>query len=223
MSLKYMCMGVLLFGSQFLSKAQDAPEKFNKFQAQVEVASFNTLNWGVECGISYFPVKYAGLKLSLCGAGDFSSTAKSFFREGMMYETNDLHNGLWFRSGIVVKSPNIWKSSDASMKLSVQEECGTTFPLPSNKRIECTSVPNMSGVYVDPPMTEVKNTGGKSVFFHSKTSVVLDVDRWQFSIGYIWSNMDVYSSTRNIANELALDIPRKKCLQGINVGFGYSF
>ena len=223
MRLRHIYIGILVLASQTIIKAQEKPVESNKFLAQIEVSSYNTLNWGIECGVSYFPIKYVGLKLSMCGAGDFSSTAKSFFREGMMYETNDLHNGLWFRNGIVIKSPCIWKNSDASMKLAVQEECGTTLPLPSNKSIECTSVPNMSGIYVDPPMQEIKNQGGKTLFFHSKTSVVLDVNRCQFCLGYIWSNMDAYSSTRNVAKELSLDLPRARNLQGIYAGFGYKF
>jgi hypothetical protein len=213
---------ILLFAS-FSVMATDRSSNYH-WQGRLEIATYNTIDWGVEAGIDYYPIKYIGLGVGISGADDFLSTGKSFFRDGMVWETNDLNNAIWFRTGVQLVSPAIWKSKDSSMSISVKEELGITMPVPTNKNVECTAVPHMSGIYANPSVIYFKNEGAKSTFFHSKTSVAFNVERWQAWVGYSWSNMDVYSSSRNVSIAGSpLDLPNKRNLSGIIIGVGYSF
>lgn len=222
-SIKHIATSVLLTLITVSMSAQEAAVN-HKFQVRVEGATYNSMGWGVEGGINYYPVKYVGVGVSICGAGDFGSTGKTFNRDGILYSTGDLHNAVWFRCGVQLRSPDVWKNSDGSLRLSLKEDCGITTPIPSNKDIEFTAVPASPGAYVDPTTQRIKNSGGTSVYFHTKTAVALDIERWQVWIGYTWSNMDVYSSSRNATVKmLKLDLPEPKNLSGVHVGLGYSF
>ena len=214
---------IILLVTSFCSVASDISSNYH-WKGRVELATYNTLNWGVEAGIDYYPIRYIGIGVSICGAGDFSSTGKSFFKDGMVWKTNDLHNAIWLRAGAQLVSPAIWKSSDSSMSITIKEEVGITMPVPTNKNVECTVVPNMTGIYADPSVQHFKNTDATCTFFHSKTSIAFNVRQWHAWLGYTWSNMDVFSSTRNILiGDQPLDIPSKRNLSGVHIGLGYSF
>lgn len=222
-SIKKIATSLLLALISVSMSAQETAAN-HKFQVRVEGATYNSMGWGIEGGINYYPIKYVGVGASICGAGDFTSTAKTFNHDGIMYSTGDLHNAVWFRCGVQLRSPDVWKNSDGSLRISIKEDCGITIPIPTNKNIEFTAVPDSPGTHVDPVVQHIKNTGATSAFFHTKTAVALDIERWQVWLGYTWSNMDVYSSSRNATTKiLNQELPRPKNLSGVHIGLGYSF
>lgn len=77
--------------------ADDSADRNRHWVGRVEVASFNSLDWGVELGVDYRPIEYVGAGVSLCVAGDFGDTYDSFTHNGMFYKTEDLHNAVWLR------------------------------------------------------------------------------------------------------------------------------
>lgn len=214
---------VVLFLSTICCFANE-PIKREHWQVKLEVASYNSIDWEIECGINYFPVEYAGIGLSFCGLGDFGNTAKSFIHNGMVWETEDLHDAILFKCGVQLQSPVVWQKRDGSIRLRIKEDCGITLPVPTNKNLKYNAVPNMSGVYVDPSVMYSKNTGATACFFHSKSSLVVEFGKWSVWTGYSWSNLDVYSSVRNVRidNE-SLELPSKRQMHGINIGAGYKF
>ena len=194
------------------------------WQGRLEMASFNTLNWGLEAGIDYYPISLVGVGVGLCGAGDFTSTGTTFFSEGMLWQVKDLHNAVWLRAGLQLVSPAIWKKPESSMSVHVKQELGITIPVPANKNVECVAVPDMAGAYPDPTVQRYSNEGGTGAFLHSKTSVALSLKRWQVWLGYSWSSMDAYSSSRNtLINGQPLNLPSKRNLSGMHLGIGYRF
>lgn len=197
---------------------------FKHWQARVEASSYNTIDWGLEFGINYFPIQYVGVGVGLCTAGDFTSTGTSFTKNGMLYETNDLHDGVWFRAGIQLCSPYLWQSSDKEMRLSVKADVGITLPMPTNNNVKYKELPNSGGTYVNIQEQSVKNHGARACYFHVKPAVALDIDRWQVWVGYTFSDLDVYSGSRNVVIEgQKLDLPSRQYMHGGTIGIGYRF
>ncbi|WP_407403494.1 hypothetical protein [Sodaliphilus sp.] len=200
------------------------PIRQKHWQAKLDVASYNSIDWEIECGINYFPIEYAGIGVSFSGLGDFGNTAKSFIHDGMVWETEDLHDAILFKCGAQLQSPVIWQKNDGSVRLRIKEDCGVTLPIPTNKNVKYTAVPNMSGIYVDPNVMYSKNNGATACFFHSRTSLVVELGDWSIWAGYTWSNLDVYSSVRNVKiDNVPLELPSKRQMHGVNIGAGYKF
>ena len=47
------------------ANAQTSIGPLRHWQASIEASTYNTLDWGVELGINYRPIKYVGVKASL--------------------------------------------------------------------------------------------------------------------------------------------------------------
>ena len=216
-------MALSLLSSKCYADENDS-DRNRHWMGRVEVASFNSLDWGVELGVDYRPIEYVGAGVSLCVAGDFGDTYNSFTHNGMFYKTEDLHNAVWLRCALQLQSPALWRNSDGSMRLCIKEDCGITLPVPANANVKYTVMPSAPGVYVTGDMFRAKNHGAKSCFYHFKTSLALDVNPWQIWLGYTWSNMDAYSSVRKVVIDgVPLSLPKKKQMQGIYLGVGYKF
>ncbi len=191
---------------------------------RVEVATYNALDWSVEWGVDYYPIRYAGVGLSMCAAGDFGGTGQSVSHGGMMCLTKNLNDELWLRCSLLLQSPALWRNADGSLRLTIKEDCGLTMPLPANKNVAYTMIPNQPGVYVNPATEYSKNSGGKPCFIHFKTSLALDLDRWQLWAGYTWSNLDAYSAVRKVRiGGVPLSLPAKRQMSGVHLGVGYRF
>lgn len=198
--------------------------KHRHWMGRVEVASYNSLDWSVEGGVDYYPIQYAGVGVSLCAAGDFGGTGQSVAQGGFTYITKNLNDELWLRCSLQLQSPALWRNADGSTRLTIKEDCGFTLPLPANKNVEFTVLPSKPGVYENPEVGYAKNSGGKSAFIHFKTSVALQLSRWQLWAGYTWSNLDAYSSVRKVRIAgTSLQLPAKRQMSGVHLGVGYRF
>ena len=71
----------------------------------------------------------------------------------------------------------------------------------------------------------IKNKGGKSLFYHIKSMLSLYIDqRYIFSLGYIFSNFDLYSGGRNFVVEgKRLSMPRIRFMHSFFLSIGYRF
>ncbi|MDY5967084.1 MAG: hypothetical protein SPJ38_09400, partial [Sodaliphilus sp.] len=97
-------MALSLLSSKCYADENDS-DRNRHWMGRVEVASFNSLDWGVELGVDYRPIEYVGAGVSLCVAGDFGDTYDSFTHNGMFYKTEDLHNAVWLRCALQLQSP----------------------------------------------------------------------------------------------------------------------
>ena len=70
-----------------------------------------------------------------------------------------------------------------------------------------------------------KEQGSKSLFYHIKSMLSLDIDqRYIFSLGYIFSNFDLYSGGRNFVVEgKRLSMPRIRFMHSFFLSIGYRF
>ena len=206
------------------ANAQTTEEPMRHWQASIEASTYNTLDWGLELGIKYRPIKYVGVKASLGFASNFSSGERSFTVGNMLVKTDNVDNALWLSTGIQLQSPALWRNHDGDLQLSLKVEAGISLPFPTNGKVGYITIPNQPGTYAEPPKEYQKNHGGTGCFFHLKPAVALDIDRCQIWAGYTWSNMDVYSNVRNVViMGHPLNLPHKRTMHGLTVGFGYCF
>ena len=112
-------MALSLLSSKCYADENDS-DRNRHWMGRVEVASFNSLDWGVELGVDYRPIEYVGAGVSLCVAGDFGDTHNSFTQNGMFYKTDNLHNAVWLRCALLLQSPALWRNSDGSMRLTIK-------------------------------------------------------------------------------------------------------
>lgn len=206
------------------ANAQTGEDPMRHWQARIEASTYNTLDWGLELGINYYPIKYAGVGAGLGLASNFGNGQRSWAVGNMLVRTDDVDNALWFSAGIVLQSPALWRNHDGDLQLSVKADVGLSLPLPTNSKVGYIVIPNQPGTYAEPPKQYEQNHGGTGCFFYFKPALALDIDRCQVWAGYTWSNMDVYSSVRNVSiMGHSLNLPRKRAIHGLTVGFGYRF
>ena len=206
------------------ANAQTSEEPMRHWQASIEVSTYNTLDWGLEQGINYRPIKYVGVKASLGFASNFASGERSFNVGNLLVETDNVDNALWLNTGIQLQSPALWRNHDGNLQLSFKVDAGISLPFPTNSKVGYIAIPNQPGTYVEPPKEYEKNHGGIGCFFHLKPALALDIDRCQVWAGYTWSSMDVYSNVRNVViMGHPLNLPRKRAMHGLTVGIGYRF
>ena len=193
------------------------------WQASIEASTYNTLDWGLELGIKYRPIKYVGVKASLGFASNFSSGERSFTVGNMLVKTDNVDNALWLSTGILLQSPALWRNHDGDLQLSLKADAGIRLPVPANNKLGYQVIPNATGTWEGDWQYE-RNHGGKSCFLYFKPSVAYDVNRCQIWLGYLWSNMDPYSGVRNVTiMGHHLDFPRKRTMHGLSIGIGYRF
>ena len=192
------------------------------WQVKAETSFFNTLDAGMEYGITYFPIEYVGVGVSIGGAENFNGSKMVFWKEvheeAKIYFTEDLADNVWFRCGVQLKSPSFWKSKNHKLALSFKLGAGITIPIPVNRTVTYHENSEF------PFDQQVNNHGGKAVFFHIKPAIALDLNRWQFWLGYTGSNLDIYSGVRNVKiDDEQIPLPDKKFMNGFTMGVGFRF
>lgn len=158
------------------ANAQTSEEPMSHWQASIEVSTYNTLDWGLELGINYRPIKYVGVKASLGLASNFASGERSFNVGNLLVETDNVDNALWLNTGIQLQSPALWRNHDGNLQLSFKVDAGISLPFPTNGKVGYIAIPNLPDTYVEAPKEYEKNHGGISCFFHVKPAVALDID-----------------------------------------------
>ena len=133
------------------ANAQTTEEPMRHWQASIEASTYNTLDWGLELGIKYRPIKYVGVKASLGFASNFSSGERSFTVGNMLVKTDNVDNALWLSTGIQLQSPALWRNHDGDLQLSLKVEAGISLPFPTNGKVGYITIPNQPGTYAEPP------------------------------------------------------------------------
>lgn len=87
------------------ANAQTSEEPMRHWQASIEVSTNNTLDWGLELGINYRPIKYVGVIASLGLASNFASGERTFNVGNLLVKTDNVDNALWLNTGIQLQSP----------------------------------------------------------------------------------------------------------------------
>lgn len=209
-----------------------AQEEDKSYRWNVELAGAlnNYSGWEVEPSITYRPIPYAGITMgllfgSVIDADGFTGDS----RDGRLYwnTVDDNITGFYFafRPSILLSTPAVVFGRDKDMALSFQLSPGLTVT-PPNNRFDIEYFPSAPGVYTHPLKTErVKNKGGRCVYYHIKSAIVLQLDdRYILSAGYTLSDFDVYGGSRNIVIEgKKLDLEKHRFMHSGFISLGYCF
>ncbi len=205
-------------------------EKFKHWEAELAGGFNNYAAWEIEPSVSYRPVRYLGLVagILLCDLLDKTGLSGESKDGQWLWNTAGNADGNHFlalRAGLQFTSPPVWlgKSKDWSLAFSVAP--GMTFPIPANQQLTIDYYPNRPGVWIASRSEQVKNKGASAVFYHLKSALSLETDEnIRFSIGYTFSNFDLYGGSRNITLEgKKLTAEKHAFMHSFTIAIGYRF
>ena len=213
----------------FEGQAQEV-EKSHMWKVELSGALNNNSAWEVEPSVTYLPIPYVGITMGLLFCNTIEKDSYTgFSRDNQWFWDSDESNpGCHFfalRPAIQLVTPAFKFGKDKDTGLSLVVSPGLTIPLPVNQEFNISYVPNTPGVWIPQKFDHIKNKGGKSLFYHIKSMLSLDIDqRSIFSLGYIFSNFDLYSGGRNFVVEgKRLSMPRIRFMHSFFLSIGYRF
>ena len=222
--LMLLLIAVFLVGG-FVAWPQSSDVPFRHWQAGIEASFYGDMNFGLELGLKYYPIRFVGIGAGVGFGGDIGELDEVTFEVGdMMVIADDGDDVTWFSAGLQLQSPVLLRIGDGESQLSLKADAGIRLPVPVDRRIGYSVVPNAPGTWEATTHRSERNRGGESCFLYFKPAVALDSHRCQMCVGYLWSNMDVYSGVRNVTvMGRHLDLPRRRPIHGLTLGFGYRF
>lgn len=135
------------------------------------------------------------------------------------------------RAGLQFTTPAVMLSK-GEMGLSLRLSPGIIMPFPTNKRVKIINTTTeyysdeyTSFEYKDLSEEYFDNSGAKFCYWYGRAEMVLEYEEnWEFTIGYSYSNFDLYGGARNIEIDgTKLVVADKKPMQSIMIGLTYKF
>lgn len=211
------------------AQAQD-DEKPRVWKVELTGALNNYSAWEVEPSITYQPIPYVGVTFGLLFCNTILDEHYSGVTKDKQWvwsdsEDNPTCHTIAFRPGIQLATPAIVLGKDKDMGLSFIVSPGLTIAPPANKELEIEYVPNAPGVWIPQRFDRVKNTGGRSLYYHIKGMLSLDIDgQYTLSAGYAFSDFDMYGGIRNITVEgEKLSMSKRQFMHSFFISIGYRF
>ncbi len=197
----------------------------------------------IEIGASFRPFRYVGANASVLIITPFNSR-KNFIDSiplnGVIYsEMNNYKEGGYgvaAKAGLQFTTPAVMLSKN-EMGLSLRVSPGITIPIPTNKSMLIYNYQRVDILDVDESLEEneyysiydskedFKNSGAKFCYWYVRSELVLEFEeQWEFTMGYTYSNFDLYGGSRNIkVNDTPLVISDKKKHHTISLGLTFKF
>lgn len=193
----------------------------------------------------YRPFRYVGVNVGLIYTTPFINQANvsAFYSEDKLYswDIKNYRNACYrfaAKAGLQFTTPAIMLNKN-EMGLSLRLSPGITIPIPTNKSITIDNyeVYKKEDIFVDEEVTgneielvfnskeDFTNSGGKFLYWHARAEMVLEYEeQWEFSVGYTYSNLDVYGGTRNIViHGTPLVKDDNKPMHSFHLGITYKF
>lgn len=137
------------------------------------------------------------------------------------------------RAGLQFTTPAVMLSK-GEMGLSLRLSPGIIMPFPTNKRVktittryETIYIEEFNIDFVDSIQEEEyhDNSGAKFCYWYGRAELVLECEEnWEFTLGYTYSNFDLYGGARNInIAGTKIVVADKKPLQNLMIGLTYKF
>lgn len=137
-----------------------------------------------------------------------------------LYEKNEKLENFYIRPSIYLTSPKIVRLSECGINLFI--EPGFMMNLPYNKVLILSQ--DKRGITHD--LKELKSHNGRWYAFDCKAGLSLDFGEGGFSVGYIYSSLDIFAMRRcmEYGNKSFNDFyPSKKPLHGGYISVYYAF
>lgn len=220
----------ILFNCVCLALPAQQREKRPFWKVELEGALNNYDAWEVEPSITFLPIQYAGISLGLLFTQPYLNESISGVSQNQQFlwsSTTD-HAASYFlalRPGLQLNTPKLWVGRDKDYALYLSISPGLTLPLSANNEFNIDYYPNQTGVWTAVRREHVSNKGARTVYYHLRTDLSLEVDNGLiFSAGYTCSDFDLFGGSRNIVIEgKELGLPRHRLMHSFGFSVGYRF
>ncbi len=206
--------------SSFFAKAEN--ESY-KFQATLFGGMYVTSEpaWQLEPSITWRFSRLFGVSLGLEMTSQMNQPSRFTTINGIKAELadNEREPG-WFiiNPSVAFRTPAIWKNKDGDNRLWFQIEPGISFacPFKNSLTFKCIN----SAEY-----EKFNNKGLRWFYWNARISLNLEIDRFVFGAGYGISDLDYYSSRRNVVLQdgSKFHVPKKELSQNIFLLVGFQF
>lgn len=206
--------------------------------AGIKLGSSFYPSFDVEIDIEYRPVRYVGANVGLLlimPINRSEDVVKEFpVVDNTTRTVNDYKNATYrsaAKAGLQFTTPAVMLS-EGEMGLSLRLSPGIIIPFPTNKSVkiiktetETIEVDNINYEYKIMSDDYFDNSDAKFCYWYGRAELVLELEeQWEFTLGYTYSNFDLYGGARNIQfNDTKLVIADKKPMQNIMIGLTYKF
>ena len=219
----------------------------SKVAAGIRLGSSTFPSLDVEITGEYRPFRYVGANAGLIILTPFSNKINNnvefFGDEGNKYlwEIKNYRDAAYrfaFKAGLQFTTPAIMLSKN-EMGLSLRLSPGITIPLPTNETITVSKFDVFTTEDINGDKSnsstkrelifnseeDFKNSGAKTLYWHARAELVLEFEeQWEFSVGYTYSNLDIYGGSRNIAvYGTPLVKGEKEPMHSFHLGLTYKF
>lgn len=225
---RFLLIGLFLLIGISVYAEEKVPRKYWKAEFLGTLTNYSA--WEVEPSVTYQPFRYVGVTLGLVfsrpineeGFGGKSQDKQWNWSAG---SENDGSHFFSIRPSLQFSTPSVVFGKDKDCEVYFTFMPGLTLPLPANAVFDVEYYPNQPGVWSADKVVRVQNEGASSVFYQFRGALSLELEGGAiFSIGYSFSNYDLYSGTRNITIEGRKLNPKKQSfMHSFFLGLGFRF
>lgn len=195
-----------------------------------------------EISVEYRPFRYLGAKVGIMLITPFNysdNVVQDIPIIDHQYKEIKNNNECLYRTavsaGLQFTTPAVMLTK-GEMGLSLRLSPGIIMPFPTNKRVKVLSaIVTSDMVDVDGKVNKDNilfyseeyhdNSGAKFCYWYGRAELVVEYEeKWEFAIGYTYSNLDIYGGARDITiNDTPIVTGNKKNFQSITLGLTYKF
>lgn len=217
----------LLIATSVFAEEKD-PKKYWKVELLGALNNYSA--WEVEPAVTYQPIRYVGVTMGFVFSRPFDKTGYAGDSQDKNWywsaaSENDGSHFFSIRPSLQFSTPSVVFGKDKDCEVYFTFMPGLTIPLPANKSFNVEYYPSHQGVWSAQKTEYVKNRGASSVFYQFRGALSLDLNIGViFSLGYSFSNFDLYSGTRNLVIEGRKLNPKKQnFMHSFFLGIGFKF
>ncbi len=206
------------------------PQNDYKFRASLSGGIYvnNEQAWFLEPSVSWHFHKYFGIGAGMELTSQYNKPSRTTVIDGHEAELVDNERNVgWiiFKPHVIFKSPTVWKSSDVLMRIWVQAEPGISLACPFHNSLTYEIKKFQGNVSQIIDYIKFPNKDLKWFYWNARISVNFAIDRFIIGAGYYISDLDYYSSRRNVvlANGQKFYVPKRELSHSIFLSLGYQF
>lgn len=185
----------------------------------------NEQAWIIEPEITWTFHKYLGLSLGAELTRQYNQPSRQTLIEGNEAELseNDRNVG-WviFKPNLLFKSPSLWENKSQEIFLWLQASGGLSLACPFRNSLTY-EIKKFNGCIGETVAYKTfNNTGLNWLYWNSRISLNMSIDRLLLSIGYGLSNLDYYSCRRDISlnSNTKFPVPQRGLSHSIFIAIG---
>ncbi|MDE6459269.1 MAG: hypothetical protein K2K52_00340 [Paramuribaculum sp.] len=188
----------------------------------------NEQAWILEPSVNWNFHKYFGAGLGVELTRQYNQPIRFTTIDGYQADLTDTDRNIgWIilKPHIILKSPDIWRSSESELRLWFEAEPGLSLACPFCNSLTYEIKEFKGNVSHTVDYRKFKNKGLKWFYWYARIGMNFAINRYILGAGYCISNLDYYSCRRNVslANGEKFSVPKKELSQSIYLSIGYTF